>query len=264
MDEHTYNPIYIRYGGAKKSIFEMDAEEMQQASEPIVRRAKKQAFSKGLPIYFSKEDVVMAEFPDGRIEIVKKKARTLMADDLQKIKTDPAYSPAALLQPLTKLLPLLVILLAIAYPSTGQAGRQKTMHFKSAFGSFSMQTPVGWKQIDVQGLGSFDGQIAVGGKDTLEFEYGFWSSELHDGQLLSVASTGNKYVPAIKYEKKIDRYDAYTIIPQNANIFSARIYIDSLYANGNTVTKFNFYGNHLSKQHQRLFYQVIQTLTFEK
>ncbi len=72
MGEQTYNPILIRYGGAKKSIFEMDYDEMQKAAESIVRRAKEQAFSKGLPIYFSKGGVLMAEFPDGRVEAVKK------------------------------------------------------------------------------------------------------------------------------------------------------------------------------------------------
>jgi hypothetical protein len=72
MGEQAYNPILIRYGGAKKSIFEMDYDEMQKAAESIVRRAKEQAFSKGLPIYFSKGGVLMAEFPDGRVEAVKK------------------------------------------------------------------------------------------------------------------------------------------------------------------------------------------------
>jgi hypothetical protein len=72
MEERTYNPILVRYGGANKSIFEMDDEEMQQAADSIVRRAKEQAFSKGLPIYFSEGGALMAEFPDGRIETVKK------------------------------------------------------------------------------------------------------------------------------------------------------------------------------------------------
>ena len=72
MEEQIYNPILVRYGGAKKSIFEMDEEEMQQTADSIVRRAKEQAFSKGLPIYFSKGGVLMAEFADGRVEAVKK------------------------------------------------------------------------------------------------------------------------------------------------------------------------------------------------
>jgi hypothetical protein len=70
MKEQTYDPILIRYGGAKKSIFEMDDDERQQASDSILRRAKEQAFSKGLPIYFSTGGILMAEFPDGHVETV--------------------------------------------------------------------------------------------------------------------------------------------------------------------------------------------------
>ena len=42
----------------KTPFFEMDNEEMQQAADSIVRRAKEQAFSKGLPIYFSEGGVL--------------------------------------------------------------------------------------------------------------------------------------------------------------------------------------------------------------
>ena len=65
-------PLFLRYGGAKKSSFEMSQEELEQAAISILRRAKEKAFSKGLPIYFSKEGKVFAEYPDGRIEEVKK------------------------------------------------------------------------------------------------------------------------------------------------------------------------------------------------
>lgn len=50
----------------------MSHEELEQAAQSILRRVKEKAFSKGLPIYFSKDGKVMAEYPDGRIEVVKK------------------------------------------------------------------------------------------------------------------------------------------------------------------------------------------------
>jgi hypothetical protein len=52
----------------------MTKEELEQAAESILRRAKEKAFSKGLPIYFSKEDKFFAEYSDGHIEEVKKRA----------------------------------------------------------------------------------------------------------------------------------------------------------------------------------------------
>jgi hypothetical protein len=75
MSEYSVTPILLRYGGAKKSTFDMTPEELQQAALSILRRAKEKAFSKGLPIYFSENDVLMAEYPDGRIEAVKRNER---------------------------------------------------------------------------------------------------------------------------------------------------------------------------------------------
>ena len=73
MEQQT-EPILLRYGGAKKSSFEMSQEELEQAAISILHRAKEKAFSKGLPIYFSKGDKVYAEYPDGHIEEVNKRA----------------------------------------------------------------------------------------------------------------------------------------------------------------------------------------------
>lgn len=67
-------PILLRYGGAKKSSFEMNEEELEQAAASILRRAKEKAFSKGLPIYFSRDGKVYAEYSDGTIEEVIKQA----------------------------------------------------------------------------------------------------------------------------------------------------------------------------------------------
>jgi len=73
MDDIKAPPIFIRYGGAKKSSFEMTPEEFEEAAQSILSRAKEKAFSKGRPIYFSKNGVIMAEYPDGRIEEEKTK-----------------------------------------------------------------------------------------------------------------------------------------------------------------------------------------------
>jgi hypothetical protein len=71
MEEMKAPPIFLRYGGAKKSSFDMTPEEFEEAAQSILRRAKEKAFSKGLPIYFGTNVVVMAEYPAGHIEEVK-------------------------------------------------------------------------------------------------------------------------------------------------------------------------------------------------
>lgn len=65
-------PIFLRYGGAKKSTFEMTTKELEQAATSILQRAKEKSFSKGLPIYYGKDGKVFAEYPDGHIEEMKK------------------------------------------------------------------------------------------------------------------------------------------------------------------------------------------------
>ena len=67
----TVNPILIRYGGAHKSSFSMNANELNQAASSILRRAKEKAFYRGLPVYFADKGKIMAEYPDGRIEVAK-------------------------------------------------------------------------------------------------------------------------------------------------------------------------------------------------
>lgn len=67
----TVKPILIRYGGAHKSSFSMNATELNQVASSILRRAKEKAFYKGLPVYYTDKGKLMAEFPDGRIEVAK-------------------------------------------------------------------------------------------------------------------------------------------------------------------------------------------------
>lgn len=66
------NPILLRYGGANKSSFSMNASELEQAAASILRRAKEKAFYKGLPVYFTENSNLIAEYADGRKEVLKK------------------------------------------------------------------------------------------------------------------------------------------------------------------------------------------------
>jgi hypothetical protein len=70
----SVTPILLRYGGAKKSTFEMTEAELKKTAESILQRAKEKSFSKGVPIYFSKEERVFAEYADGQIQEITKRA----------------------------------------------------------------------------------------------------------------------------------------------------------------------------------------------
>jgi hypothetical protein len=67
----TIKPIMIRYGGAIKSTFNMNATEIDQAASSIFRRAKEKAFYRGLPVYYIDKGKMVAEYSDGRIVVVK-------------------------------------------------------------------------------------------------------------------------------------------------------------------------------------------------
>ena len=157
-----------------------------------------------------------------------------------------------------------VILFLICCAPTRQIAKYKKMIFNSAFGSFSIETPSGWTRIEAQGLGSLIGRIAIDRKDTLDFDYGFWSSLLKGSKLLFISHGADIYLQATKYKIKIDGYDVYITTPKRNDIGVTCIYVDSLYATGLTVTRFYFYGTNLSKQNQDHFFQVAKTLKFER
>jgi hypothetical protein len=65
-------PVFLNYGGAKKFIADMTSEELETARKSILRRAREKAFSKGLPIYYSRKGKLLAEHPDGKVVIVQR------------------------------------------------------------------------------------------------------------------------------------------------------------------------------------------------
>ncbi|HEV7332709.1 MAG TPA: hypothetical protein VGN63_16845 [Flavisolibacter sp.] len=72
-NEQPVLPVLLNYGGAKKFIAEMNTDELAEARQSIMRRAKEKAFSKGLPIYYRQQGQLVAEYPNGRIVPVTKK-----------------------------------------------------------------------------------------------------------------------------------------------------------------------------------------------
>jgi hypothetical protein len=67
----TDKPILLRYGGALKSSFKMNSNELSQAAASILRRAKEKAYYKGLPIYYIENGSIVAEHSSGRKVVVK-------------------------------------------------------------------------------------------------------------------------------------------------------------------------------------------------
>ncbi len=70
MDSKEIKPVFETYGGSDKVSFDMNAREFATAAQNIVNRAREKAFSKGLPIYYKRNNNIIAEFADGRTETV--------------------------------------------------------------------------------------------------------------------------------------------------------------------------------------------------
>ncbi len=73
-----------------------------------------------------------------------------------------------------------------------------------------------------------------------------------------------KYFKSISLYKKLDGYNAKIVVPKKYGVGISGVYIDSLWMNKEDRVKFNFYGNNLTKENQKLFFQVISTIKFEK
>lgn len=56
----------LLYGIAEKSVFEMTDAERKQAAAKAFERAKEAAFTRGLPIIYGHNGLVIAEYSDGR------------------------------------------------------------------------------------------------------------------------------------------------------------------------------------------------------
>ena len=65
-------PVFLNYGGAKKLIADMTSEELETAGKNQSFAAREKAFSKDLPIYYSRKGKLLAEHPDGKVVIVQR------------------------------------------------------------------------------------------------------------------------------------------------------------------------------------------------
>jgi hypothetical protein len=66
------SPLYLRFGGADKSLSDMNEKDIEKAAQSILRRAKEKAFFKGRPIVFSEQGKIFEEWADGHVDEVTK------------------------------------------------------------------------------------------------------------------------------------------------------------------------------------------------
>jgi hypothetical protein len=166
------------------------------------------------------------------------------------------------------------LLLTVSAASYGQVKPHKTMHFNSRIGNFTLETPIGWKEIMLRDSDSFDGLIALGHNDTLHFSFGAWRSRFNYGHILHTEDR-DMDSPVKIYPNKIDGCIAYRNVQQEGNNegigngyafvdmgWPRCFYIDTVYVVGRDAMRFDLWGTYLTEPDEALFYQVVKTIHF--
>ena len=159
---------------------------------------------------------------------------------------------------------ILLFAFSISCKPFKSATATEKMNFDSDFGDFTMDLPIGWKYIKEDGVPAFIGGIIIDKIDTLQFDYGFWSSRLKGDSLWRIWDNDYKYDFTKKSTSKIDGFYFYCVFPEDNDAKASRLYIDSLDDNGGTITHFEIYGTNLSRENQILFLQATKTLKFKR
>src|SRR4249919_1713797 len=109
----------------------------------------------------------------------------------------------------------LPIILLLLYSCNSKRDGWQTLDFSD----FKLQTPVGWKIIKQQGIDSYIGGL-TNGRDTLEFDYGWYTQEIGEedpnlhkfGQVTINGLTASIVIPSKPGEGYIGMY-----MPTNDN-----------------------------------------------
>lgn len=155
------------------------------------------------------------------------------------------------------------------------------------FSYFTIETPKSWTKVKAHGIDSYVGKIAIDSIDTVQFDLGSWSNNLHemepqiiDRSLIKNAELKDTSdyiivehrmeVDPDKYKKNnigwdtIDGYRAKIVFPIKSGIGTTGIYIDSLWESFIGNERFNLYGTNLKSENEKLLLEAIKTLKFHK
>ncbi len=157
------------------------------------------------------------------------------------------------------------------------------------FGAFTIETPQLWTKIKQQGIDGYVGRIAIDNKDTLDFELGPYSYDLHENEPTIIDSihlkdidTNNanyhsiifvKHIGLVDFDKyrkdniswdTIDGKKAKIVYPIKSGIGFTGVFIDTLWHTNLNVDRFVLSGTNLTPENEKKVLQVLRTLKFHK
>jgi hypothetical protein len=178
----------------------------------------------------------------------------------------------------------LLLLAACNHIEKPEKATWKTIDFRV----FTIQAPTSWVPVKQQGIDSYAGLIAIDEKDTLQFDFGSWSSNLVEEDPQFMERRHLEHFPAgtdtsqwiivekmmdvdlDEYRKNnvswdtIDGYKAKIVYPRRSGIGTTGIYIDSISSYRGNANRFNLYGFHLSPSNEKKVLEAIKTLKFKR
>jgi hypothetical protein len=122
------------------------------------------------------------------------------------------------------------------------------------FGQFTIEVPGTWDKVKRQGIDSYVGQIAIDRTDTLNFDLGWYSSDLTEDPNLQDTTLSTT----------IDHRKATIVRPKKSGLGTTGVVIDSLWVAGSGIDRFQINGHNLKSDNQRLFLEAIKTLRFKR
>jgi hypothetical protein len=121
------------------------------------------------------------------------------------------------------------------------------------FGRFTIEVPGTWDKVKRKGIDSYVGQIAIDENDTLNFDLGWYSSDLTDDPNLQDSVSW----------ATIDNRKAKIVRPKKSGLGTTGVSIDSLWRAGSGIDRFQINGKNLKSDNERLFLEAIKTLRFK-
>jgi hypothetical protein len=162
--------------------------------------------------------------------------------------------------------------------------------------TFTMETPDNWKYIQKRGIDSFVGEIAIGKKDTLYFDYGMYSSDLEESfnggyyhiinndsifardwevkQLDTINEPVYKFIARggkdklqefkknMNYFETINGLKAKIVVPKKSRKGMTGIYFESSRIDKKGM-KLNIYGYNLKLKNHKAFLEAMKTIKFK-
>lgn len=161
------------------------------------------------------------------------------------------------------------------------------------FGSFEIEVPRDWRELELKGIDSYVGGIITGGNDTVIFNLGYYSNDVStnsgemvfDSIFVSELSKKGNHTSTRRFNEKLDsifesldtrKYRRYKVKYDSMDCFQAKIitseikgfgatgiYIDRLKKGDFNDISFSFYGNRLSDSIQKQFLKALKSLNFK-